>query len=172
MTKQLVPVFLLLASLFTWQACNPECESLPSTNIDVPTGPYEQGSELALVSNPPNLLDGRTLHLSLRGGNNSNARTIALDSRFESALGAAVVQLPDEITTNATFLVDDPDCSGNLVPIGTSSSLVDANFFSRQSFFHYPDATTDHYTQPTGQSSFKDYQRLVQSQQPGLLYLV
>lgn len=138
MTKPLTLVLLVAFALFAFQACNPECESIQSSNIELPPGPYEQGSELAIYSNPPDLLKGRDFMLSVRNSSTNSASTVMLESRYEENLEAAVVTLPDEVNQDATILMNDPDCSGQLIPIGTPSSLVDANFFVDNPFFITP----------------------------------
>jgi len=125
---------LILAISF--QACNPDCETLPSSNIIVPMGPFEQGTELMISSNPPDLLEGRSFSMSLRSNNQSEI--VPLETRYERGLGAAIVQLPDELNANATILIDDPDCTGNLIPIGTSTGVVNASFFVDNPFFITP----------------------------------
>ncbi|MCB0632255.1 MAG: hypothetical protein R2824_15570 [Saprospiraceae bacterium] len=138
MTKPLTLVVSVTIALLALQACNPECESIPASNIELPPGPYEKGAELAIFANPSELLKGRDFLLSVRNINTNNTSTITLESRYEEGLEAAVVTLPDEINQDATFLINDPDCSGQLIPIGTQTSVVDASFFVDNPFFITP----------------------------------
>lgn len=113
-------------------ACNPECESIAAVNIDVPPGPYLEGSELAIEANPASLLQGRRILMSFDGNMED------LETRYEADLGATIVRLPEEISSNASLVMDDPDCTGQLIPIGTSSGLVDASFFVDNPYFITP----------------------------------
>ncbi|MEZ5044622.1 MAG: hypothetical protein R2828_32300 [Saprospiraceae bacterium] len=125
-----IAVFLML------QACNPDCVNLSTANISLPPGPYLQGSEMAISASPSSLIKEREFHLSLKK-NNSTEITL-LPSRFEEQLDAAVVTLPNQINASATFLINDPDCTGNLIPIGTPTSLQSASFFVDNPFFVTP----------------------------------
>lgn len=136
MKKYLLQLSALLVVLSLLTGCNPDCESIQTSNIVVPPGPFEQGSELVIASNPSNLLEGRSFSISVQNANQSEV--ISLDTRFERSLGAAVVQLPAQLSNNATILIDDPDCTNSLIPLGTESSVVDANFFIDNPFFITP----------------------------------
>ena len=170
MTKRFFPLLLLMATLVLFQACNPDCESLPASNITMPPGPFEEGTELAIVSNPANFMEGREIHLSLTSPGNST--TFALQSRFEKDLGAAIVELPNEINSSATFLIDDPDCTGSLIPIGAATSLVDAGFFVDNPFFITPTPPLVIIPTPPVTPPLKVINAWFSPQNQGLLYLV
>lgn len=135
-SKKMGKVFGLFSLALGIYSCNPDCQSSPSTNVFVPPGPFEAGTELAISSSPANFIQGRKLLISVDGTLGSDIQE--LDSRFEEDLGAAIVQIPEELTTNATILMDDPDCSGNLIPLGDATSLVDGSFFVDNPFFITP----------------------------------
>ena len=118
------------------QSCNPDCDALQTSNLTVPPGPYEEGTELAIQADPPSTLEGRKFFISARNQSGTSS-TLELNSRFEEALGASVVQIPEETDSDIQFLVEDPDC-GNLVPIGLSSQVVGATFFLDNPFFVTP----------------------------------
>lgn len=130
-------LFALGSLLFLgFQSCNPNCESLASTNINVPPGPYQEGTELAITAVPSSLLEGRSIHISFRS---SGSTTISeVPARFEKDFGAAIVEIPVGVSNDATFLIEDPDCTGNLIPIGSASSIVDETFFINNPFFITP----------------------------------
>ena len=117
-------------------SCNPECESLPASNINLPEGPFLAGSELAMVSTPANFLEDRAIYLSMSSFD--NAESMELASRFDRTSGTKIVQLPAQISDNASFWVDDPDCSGSLIPIDEATSLVDESFFVDNPLFVTP----------------------------------
>ncbi len=116
-------------------ACNPECESFPANNVIVPQGPYQAGTELMIASNPSNFLEGRKILMST---GSPSSEVIELRSSFEETLGAAIVRIPEEVSNNATFLIDDPDCSGQFIPIGSTTNIVDETFFVDNPFFITP----------------------------------
>lgn len=136
MVKSTLRLFLWTTPLLLFLSCNPDCESLPTQNILLPPGPYQEGTELAIAANPPNFIEGRSIHLSMR--ESSGTTTQELESRFEESVGAMIVKLPDQVNSSATFWVDDPDCSGQLLPIGETTSLVDESFFVDNPFFITP----------------------------------
>lgn len=136
MIKRITLLLFAIATLFSFQACNPDCETFATSNINLPPGPYEEGTELAITANPPGVLEGRQFHISFRGSTGGNISEIP--TRFEPDLGAAVVEIPNGLSANASFLVDDPDCTGNLIPVGEGSSVVDASFFIDNPFFVTP----------------------------------
>jgi hypothetical protein len=125
--------FFLIVLALIFSACNPDCESVPTNNVFFPAPPYQAGTELAIASNPPNFLNGRSILISAQG-----VSPEVLDIRFEPDLGASVVQLPNEISQNVAFWIDDPDCTENLIPIGNSTSLVNESFFIDNPFFITP----------------------------------
>ena len=123
--------------LFLLQGCNPDCESLASGNIFAPSPPYIEGSQILISSNPPSLIENRGISISARGAS-GGSEVMELDVEFEDVLGAAIVTLPQGISSNSSLLVDDPDCSGQLIPVGSSFDLVDADFFVDNPFFVTP----------------------------------
>jgi hypothetical protein len=127
-------LFLLSAMVIS---CNPECETLISSNIQAPMGPYAEDTQIAISAAPPEILEGRTIHLSARDNNNRNSM-VQLISRFETQLGALVVDIPVGVTSNATLLIDDPDCSGQMIPIGNPTEVVDPAFFVDNPLFVTP----------------------------------
>jgi hypothetical protein len=133
------PITIILPAIvlaFCLQSCNPDCETVQTSNIFVPPGPYEQGTELAIQAQPAGVLDGRKVFISFRSQDGTNSTT-PLNTNFVAELGAAVVEIPDETNEDLQFLVEDPDC-GNLIPIGTSSRVVDPSFFVDNPFFVTP----------------------------------
>lgn len=136
MTKQATTILFAILLGLCLQSCNPDCETIQTSNISVPPGPYEKGTELAIQAQPAGVLDGRKVFISFRSQNGTSSTT-ELQTSFVQELGAAVVQIPDELNDQLQFLVEDPDC-GNLIPIGTSSRVVDPSFFVDNPFFVTP----------------------------------
>lgn len=136
MKKNTIHLLLGLLLAIAFQACNPDCESIPTNNLIVPPGPFEQGADITISANPPNLLEGRQFSISLRQANTTEV--INLDARYEANLGAAVIRMPNQLSANATLLIDDPDCTGNLIPLGTEEGVVDPSFFVDNPFFITP----------------------------------
>jgi hypothetical protein len=133
------PIFTIVPAIvlgFCLQSCNPDCETIQTSNIFVPPGPYEKGTELAIQAQPAGVLDGRKVFISFRSQDGTSSTT-QLNTNFVSELGAAVVEIPEETNEDLQFLVEDPDC-GNLIPIGTSSRVVDPSFFVDNPFFITP----------------------------------
>ena len=117
-------------------SCNPDCETSPSANVVLPPPPYQADTELAITANPASFLEDREFLISMTGA--SGLETTPLESRFEPRLGAAIVKLPASLANNANFWIDDPDCTGQLIPIGTPASLVDESFFVDNPLFITP----------------------------------
>lgn len=134
--KILTPVRVIILFAVGFMSCNPDCESLLTTNIVVPVGPYPEGTELAIRANPAEILDGREIHLSYRS--NNAVRTDRLNAEFRADLGATVVEIPFGVTPDASLLIDDPDCSGQLIPIGSQTEIVDPAFFLDNPLFVTP----------------------------------
>lgn len=135
MNKATIILFAIIFGL-SLQSCNPDCETVQTSNIVVPPGPYEQGTQLAISAQPAGVLDGRKLFVSFQNQDGSTSTT-ELRSDFNQELGGTIVEIPEATNSNLQFLVEDPDC-GNLVPIGTSSRVVDASFFVDNPFFVTP----------------------------------
>lgn len=136
MIRTITPFFLLAILFLEFQSCNPSCESLVTSNIAIPPGPYQEGTELAITASPASVLEGRSIFLSFRSSGSAN--TVELNSRFEKDFGAAIVEVPTGVSSDATFLIEDPDCTGNLIPLGSTSSIVDESFFIDNPFFIAP----------------------------------
>lgn len=135
MSKRILYLFSFTAVLLL-QACNPDCTNLSTSNISLPPGPYQANAEIAVTASPSSLIKEREFHLSIR---KNNATEISLlDSRFEEALDAAVVMIPNEINPTASLLINDPDCTGNLIPVGSPTSLQSSSFFVDNPFFVTP----------------------------------
>ena len=136
--KNLLTIVSCLVALFlVGTSCNPECETLISSNIQAPLGPYAEDTQIAISAAPPEILEGRSISLSARDDNNRNS-TLQLTSRFESRLGALIVDIPVGAMSNATLLIDDPDCSGQMIPIGNPTEVVDPAFFVDNPLFVSP----------------------------------
>ncbi len=136
MIKKSTTLFMAMAVLLGLQNCNPDCDAVQTANIVVPPGPYEKGTELAITANTPEVIEGRKIFVSARSLG-STGQTTELPARFVEELNAAVVQLPEETNSELQFLIEDPDC-GNLVPIGTTSRVVESSFFIDNPFFVTP----------------------------------
>ncbi len=136
MTRQTTTIFFAFLLGICLQSCNPDCETIQTSNITVPPGPYEMGTELAIQAQPAGVLDGRKVFISFRSQDGTSS-TVEANTNFIEELGAAVVEIPDALNDNLQFLVEDPDC-GNLIPIGTSSRVVDPSFFIDNPFFVTP----------------------------------
>ena len=133
--KQSTTLFLGLLLFYLFQtACNPDCDSLTAGNIQVPQQPYESGSQLLISSTPTNLVQDREFHFRSRSSNS----TVILNSSYNELLNAAIVDLPAELSSAADLLINDPDCSGQLIPIGAPSDVVDASFFVDNPLFVSP----------------------------------
>lgn len=135
MLQRVVHIFSF-AMLVTLQACQPDCSSTPASNIDLPPGPFQANTEIAITANPVSLIKDREFHISIK--KNSGIEISPLDSRFEKALDAAVVMMPNEINPTASLLVNDPDCTGSLIPIGNPTSIQGSSFFIDNPFFVTP----------------------------------
>ncbi|MEM6380167.1 MAG: hypothetical protein AAF705_18380 [Bacteroidota bacterium] len=136
MFKKIYYSLFAFMSFLVIQSCNPDCDALQTSNLSVPPGPYEEGTELAIQADPPSTLEGRKFFISARNQSGTSS-TLELTSRFESVLGASVVSIPEVTDSDIQFLVEDPDC-GNLVPIGNSSQVVQSTFFLDNPFFVAP----------------------------------
>ena len=135
--KRIIHLLLFALPFFLgFQSCNPNCESLVSNNINVPPGPYQEGTELAITAAPPSILEGRAIHLSFQS--TTGTSSMKVDSRFEKSVGATILEIPTGISQDATLLIEDPDCTGNLIPIGSTTSIVDETFFIDNPFFITP----------------------------------
>ena len=132
----ITPIRLLVLVAVGFISCNPDCESLLTTNIDVPPGPYAEGTQLAITANPAEILDGREIHLSYRS--NNAVQSDRLPSIFRGDIGALVVDIPFGINPEASLLIDDPDCSGQLIPLGSQTEIVDPAFFLDNPLFVTP----------------------------------
>ncbi len=136
MIKKFVTLLFPVALFFGFQSCNPDCDTIQTSNIFVPPGPYEEGTQLAIQANPPGVLDGRKIFLSSRNVTGVST-TDELVPTFVQELGASIIEIPTETDIDVQFLIEDPDC-GNLIPIGESSRVVDPSFFADNPFFVTP----------------------------------
>ena len=135
MSKRIIQ-FIGIAAALLLQACNPDCTNLSTSNISLPPGPYQANAEIAVTSSPSSLIKEREFHISIK---KNNATEISLlDSRFEEALDTAVVLMPNEVNPTAALLINDPDCTGNLIPVGNATSLQSSSFFVDNPFFVTP----------------------------------
>lgn len=132
------PLLLALgfAAVCMLPACTPDCNTFSTNNIVLPPGPYQANTEIAITANPSSIIQEREFHLSVR--QNNKTEITLLDSRFEKTLEAAVVKMPDQVNSSATLLISDPDCTGSLVPIGSSTSIQSKSFFVDNPFFITP----------------------------------
>lgn len=135
MFQRLIP-YITFCVVLALQACNPDCTNLSTSNISLPPGPYLANAEIAINSSPSSLIKEREFHLSIR--KNNSTEIMVLDSRFEEALDAAVVLMPNEVNPTASILINDPDCTGSLIPVGQATSLQSASFFVDNPFFVTP----------------------------------
>ncbi|MBX2872571.1 MAG: hypothetical protein KTR30_10740 [Saprospiraceae bacterium] len=135
MSKPIVSA-LGLAALCILQACTPDCSTLSMDNIELPPGPFQANTEIAITASPSTLIQDREFHLSVK--KNNRTEISLLDSRFEKSLDAAVLMMPDEVHSSAILLMSDPDCTGNLIPIGSSTSIQSNSFFVDNPFFITP----------------------------------
>ncbi|MBK7870681.1 MAG: hypothetical protein IPJ74_08355 [Saprospiraceae bacterium] len=136
MIKKIATLLFSVGLLLGFQSCNPECDTLQTSNVFVPPGPYEEGTELAITAQPANAIEGRKIFVSSKTQTGSSFTT-ELKSRFIEELGAAVVEIPTETDIDVQFFIEDPDC-GNLIPIGETSKVVDPSFFVDNPFFITP----------------------------------
>ncbi len=136
MIKKLTNFLLAVAVLLGFQNCNPDCDTIQTANITVPPGPYEKGSELAITASAPEVIEGRKIFVSSKSLG-AASETTELPARFIEEIGASVIQIPEESNSDLQFLIEDPDC-GNLVPIGTTSRVVEPSFFVDNPFFVTP----------------------------------
>lgn len=125
-----------VAAIWLFQACTPDCSTPLTSNIVLPPGPFQANTEIAITANPTSLIQEREFHLSVR--KNNQIEISLLDSRFEKALDAAILMMPEEVHSSANILMSDPDCTGNLVPIGASTSIQSKSFFVDNPFFITP----------------------------------
>jgi len=135
MFQRLIP-YITFCVVLALQACNPDCTNLSTSNISLPPGPYLANAEIAINSSPSSLIKEREFHLSIR--KNNSTEIMVLDSRFEEALDAAVVLMPNEVNPTASILINDPDCTGSLIPVGEATSLQSTSFFVDNPFFVTP----------------------------------
>ena len=136
MYKLSLQALLIIGIALCVLSCNPECESLPGNNIQLPPGPFQAGTEMLISSTPSNFLQGRSISISMAGADPTSAEM--LPTRFVEELGGVVVTLPASISNNVSFFVNDPDCSGSVIPISDATSLVDETFFENNPFFVTP----------------------------------
>ena len=125
-----------LAAVSILPACTPDCNTLSTSSIILPPGPYQANTEIAITATPSSLIQEREFHLSVRNNNKSEIQL--LNSRFEKGLDAAVIMMPDQVNSSATILMNDPDCTGSLIPIGSSTSIQSKSFFVDNPFFITP----------------------------------
>ncbi len=125
-----------LTAAYLLQSCTPECSTLSSGKIEVPPGPFQANTEIAISANPSSLIQEREFHLSVRQSNTTEITL--LDSRFEQAIDMAILMMPEQVHSSATILMNDPDCTGNLIPIGSSTSIQSKSFFVDNPFFITP----------------------------------
>ncbi len=135
MFQRLIP-YITFCVVLALQACNPDCTNLSTSNISLPPGPYLANAEISINSSPSSLIKEREFHLSIR--KNNSTEIMVLDSRFEEALDAAVVLMPNEVNPTASILINDPDCTGSLIPVGEATSLQSTSFFVDNPFFVKP----------------------------------
>lgn len=135
MFQRLIP-YITFCVVLALQACNPDCTNLSTSNISLPPGPYLANAEISINSSPSSLIKEREFHLSIR--KNNSTEIMVLDSRFEEALDAAVVLMPNEVNPTASILINDPDCTGSLIPVGEATSLQSTSFFVDNPFFVTP----------------------------------
>ena len=117
-------------------SCNPECESFPSNNIQLPPGPYQAGTELLITASPSNFIEGRSISIASAGVASQTLNE--LPTQFVAELGGSVVTLPANVSSDVSFFLDDPDCSGSVIPIGSETNIVDESFFVDNPFFITP----------------------------------
>lgn len=132
---KLRPLILVCLTIYLY-SCNPECESFSTDNVQLPLGPFQADSEMLITSTPSNFLEGRTISIASPGATSSEIEE--LPSRFVQELGGTVITLPIQVSSNISFFLDDPDCSGSVIPIGDPTSLVDESFFVDNPFFVTP----------------------------------
>ncbi len=127
MLKKTLRAFCFVAFALALYSCNPDCETTPSNNIILPPPPYQAGTELVISSPQPAFLEDREFTLRMSGVNGVTMEP--LPARFEERLGAVVVTLPQQLSSSVSFLIDDPDCTGQMLPVGQDASLVGESFF-------------------------------------------
>ncbi|MEL7121645.1 MAG: hypothetical protein AAFO07_19510 [Bacteroidota bacterium] len=137
MIKNIYNVLLAAILILSIQSCNPDCDTVQVSNVTIPPGPYEQGTELAIQANPAGAIEGRSIFVTTRTINSTAPLTTEVQSRFVPELGATVVEIPTETNDEMQFLIEDPDC-GNLIPIGTQTNVVESSFFVDNPFFVTP----------------------------------